>query len=77
MINLIFRLIYVHFIGAFLIPYGIMLILVGIPIFFMELSIGQYSQEGPLKVWENIFPLLKGWSFALLMTLYVRVMTVN
>lgn len=37
-----------------------MLILVGIPIFFMELSIGQYTQEGPLKVWENLFPLLKG-----------------
>ena len=45
-----------------MIPYGIMLIVVGIPIFFMELAIGQYTQEGPLKVWENIFPLLKGLS---------------
>ncbi|RDD36654.1 Sodium- and chloride-dependent glycine transporter 2 [Trichoplax sp. H2] len=52
--------------GAFLIPYCIMLILVGIPIFFMELTIGQYSQEGPLKVWENIFPLLKGVGYAML-----------
>ncbi|EDV20631.1 uncharacterized protein TRIADDRAFT_50950 [Trichoplax adhaerens] len=52
--------------GAFLIPYCTMLILVGIPIFFMELAIGQYTQEGPLKVWENLFPLLKGVGYAML-----------
>lgn len=37
-----------------------MLVLVGIPLFILELAIGQYTQEGPLQVWENLFPVLKG-----------------
>ncbi|RUS85829.1 hypothetical protein EGW08_006381, partial [Elysia chlorotica] len=37
--------------GAFFIPYCIMLAIVGIPIFFMELSLGQFSSCGPTTVW--------------------------
>ncbi|EDV20630.1 uncharacterized protein TRIADDRAFT_64302 [Trichoplax adhaerens] len=51
--------------GAFLIPYCIMLVLVGIPLFILELTIGQYTQEGPLQVWENLFPVLKGVGYAM------------
>lgn len=36
--------------GSFLIPYVGMLILVGLPAFFMELSLGQYSRVGSNKV---------------------------
>lgn len=38
--------------GAFLIPYVIMLILAGIPLFFLEVSIAQFSSSGPIKLWD-------------------------
>merc|ERR1719288_513429 len=37
--------------GAFLIPYIIVLILIGRPLYFMELSMGQFSSAGSVKVW--------------------------
>uniref|UniRef100_A0A8D2JBU4 Transporter n=1 Tax=Varanus komodoensis TaxID=61221 RepID=A0A8D2JBU4_VARKO len=49
--------------GAFLVPYFIMLAMCGIPIFFMELSLGQFSSLGPLAVWK-ICPLFKGVGMA-------------
>ena len=36
--------------GSFLIPYLIMLLLVGLPAFFLEQSIGQYGKVGANKV---------------------------
>ncbi|PRD37328.1 UNVERIFIED_CONTAM: Sodium-dependent proline transporter [Trichonephila clavipes] len=44
--------------GAFLIPYVIMLIFVGLPLFFLELSFGQYASEGPITIWK-ISPLFQ------------------
>lgn len=46
--------------GAFLIPYLCMLFLCGMPLFFMELSLGQYIALGPVTSWAAICPLLKG-----------------
>nr|WLN44359.1 AAT4 [Sinonovacula rivularis] len=45
--------------GAFFIPYVIMLFFVGLPIFFMELSLGQFSSCGPLTCWK-FAPLFQG-----------------
>ena len=45
--------------GVFLIPYFIMLLVCGIPIFFIELAFGQYSGQGPITIWESI-PMFKG-----------------
>lgn len=56
---LIFRVFFFLLAGAFLVPYFIMLAICGIPIFFMELSLGQFSSLGPLAVWK-ISPLFKG-----------------
>ena len=35
--------------GSFVIPYTVMLLLVGLPLFFLELALGQYSQTGPVQ----------------------------
>lgn len=48
------------FLGAFLIPYILFLFLGGVPLFFLELSLGQLCQEGPIKAWQKICPLLSG-----------------
>ncbi|XP_017092640.2 sodium-dependent neutral amino acid transporter B(0)AT3 [Drosophila bipectinata] len=46
--------------GAFLIPFMIMLILEGIPLFLIELGIGQRMRLGALGVWNTIHPWLGG-----------------
>ena len=45
--------------GAFLIPYAIMLVFVGIPLFYMELALGQFCSSGPLTCWQ-FAPIFKG-----------------
>ncbi|XP_071821795.1 sodium- and chloride-dependent neutral and basic amino acid transporter B(0+)-like isoform X1 [Apostichopus japonicus] len=45
--------------GAFLIPYAIMLFFAGLPLFFLEVSFGQYSSLGPITAWRAV-PLMKG-----------------
>ncbi|KGL94327.1 Sodium- and chloride-dependent glycine transporter 2, partial [Charadrius vociferus] len=51
--------------GAFLIPYLMMLALAGIPIFFLEVSLGQFASQGPVSVWKAI-PALQGCGIAML-----------
>lgn len=46
--------------GAFLIPYTIMLIFGGLPLFYMELALGQFHRSGCLTIWKRICPALKG-----------------
>ena len=46
--------------GVFLIPYFIMLLLVGIPLLYMELSIGLITQRGPIHSLKTLSPILKG-----------------
>jgi len=45
--------------GAFLIPYVIMLLICGVPLFFLELAFGQFSSQGPITMWR-VVPLFKG-----------------
>ncbi|KAL2091138.1 hypothetical protein ACEWY4_013401 [Coilia grayii] len=50
---------YKHGGGAFLIPYTIMLAVAGIPLFFLESSLGQFASQGPINVWR-VVPILQG-----------------
>ncbi|XP_018586010.2 sodium-dependent proline transporter [Scleropages formosus] len=51
--------------GVFLIPYFIMVLFTGLPLFLMELSLGQYGAAGPITVWKCC-PLLKGIGIGML-----------
>lgn len=46
--------------GRFLVPYFVQLILCGLPLFYMELALGQFHQTGLFTLWEKICPILKG-----------------
>ncbi|XP_048270283.1 sodium- and chloride-dependent GABA transporter ine isoform X2 [Bombus terrestris] len=46
--------------GAFLIPYFLILIVCGVPLLYMELSIGQFTRRGPIGALGQICPLFKG-----------------
>ncbi|XP_074906458.1 sodium-dependent proline transporter-like isoform X2 [Buteo buteo] len=53
--------------GVFLILYFILSLIMGLPLFLMELSLGQYGATGPITVWKCC-PLLKGIGIAMLIT---------
>ncbi|XP_047235282.1 sodium- and chloride-dependent GABA transporter ine [Girardinichthys multiradiatus] len=50
--------------GAFLVPYLLMLVVLGIPLLYMELSVGQYTRRGPVHALATVCPLLKGVGMA-------------
>ena len=52
------------FLGAFIIPYILSLALMGVPVFFLELAIGQRLRRGPLHVWNKLSPYLSGIGLA-------------
>lgn len=45
--------------GAFLVPYLFFMVIAGMPLFYMELALGQYNREGAAGVWK-ICPIFKG-----------------
>ncbi|XP_075052981.1 sodium-dependent serotonin transporter [Mixophyes fleayi] len=58
--------------GAFLLPYVIMAVFGGIPLFYMELALGQYHRNGCISIWRKICPLFKGIGYAIcIIALYV------
>ncbi|XP_067253285.1 sodium- and chloride-dependent transporter XTRP3-like [Chanodichthys erythropterus] len=54
--------------GGFLIPYLLMLVLEGIPLFCMELAIGQKMRLGSIGAWTAINPYLGGLGIASVVT---------
>jgi len=57
--------------GAFMIPYLILLTLIGRPIYLMDVSLGQYSQLGPVHTYTRATPLMAGLGYAMLLRSFV------
>ncbi|XP_015376743.1 PREDICTED: sodium-dependent dopamine transporter [Diuraphis noxia] len=53
--------------GAFLIPYCTMLLVGGIPLFYMELALGQFYQTGAITCWGRLVPLFKGIGYSVVL----------
>uniref|UniRef100_A0A671L781 Transporter n=1 Tax=Sinocyclocheilus anshuiensis TaxID=1608454 RepID=A0A671L781_9TELE len=49
--------------GVFLIPYVLMVFVGGVPVFFLEIALGQFMKQGGVATW-NIAPLFKGLGMA-------------
>ncbi|XP_051516436.1 sodium- and chloride-dependent creatine transporter 1-like [Myxocyprinus asiaticus] len=49
--------------GVFLIPYVLMVFFGGVPVFFLEIALGQFMKQGGVATW-NIAPLFKGLGLA-------------
>jgi SNF family Na+-dependent transporter len=63
--------------GAFLVPYCIMLVVGGIPLFYMELALGQFNRKGAITCWGRLVPLFKGKSGPPLRTVLQQVTTLG
>ncbi|XP_035700580.1 sodium-dependent nutrient amino acid transporter 1 [Folsomia candida] len=67
--------------GAFLIPYLIVLVIIGRPIYYLEMCLGQFTSCGLVRAW-SVSPLFKGIGFAVVLasfcvgTYYCTIMAV-
>ncbi|XP_062288512.1 sodium- and chloride-dependent GABA transporter 2-like [Scomber scombrus] len=50
--------------GVFFIPYILFMFSCGIPLFFLETAIGQYTNQGGITCWRKICPLFQGLGYA-------------
>ncbi|XP_011346453.2 sodium- and chloride-dependent glycine transporter 1 [Ooceraea biroi] len=63
--------------GAFLIPFTVMLVIAGLPLMFMELSLGQYASLGPVAVYKQFCPLLRGLGYGMVLVSSVVILYYN
>ena len=54
-----------------------MLLVSGLPLFFLELALGQYAGKGPLKVFGRMAPIAKGLGYGMLMISFLVVIYYN
>ncbi|XP_035491134.2 sodium- and chloride-dependent GABA transporter 2 [Scophthalmus maximus] len=53
--------------GAFLVPYCLLAVVCGIPLFLLETAMGQYTQEGFITCWMKLCPLAQGIGYGYFM----------
>ncbi|XP_028821629.1 sodium- and chloride-dependent GABA transporter 2-like isoform X1 [Denticeps clupeoides] len=46
--------------GAFLVPYVVVVVTCGIPLFLLESAMGQYTQQASITCWEKLCPIAQG-----------------
>ncbi|XP_034023848.1 LOW QUALITY PROTEIN: sodium- and chloride-dependent GABA transporter 2-like [Thalassophryne amazonica] len=61
--------------GAFLVPYLVFAVTCGVPLFLLETTIGQYTQEGAITCWRKLCPLAEGLGCGELLILFYGCMT--
>ncbi len=62
---------YRHGGGAFLFAYSVMLASAGLPLYFLELAIGQYAGLGPNKLFGRIAPAFKGLGYGMVFVCFL------
>ncbi|XP_074527607.1 sodium- and chloride-dependent betaine transporter-like [Halichoeres trimaculatus] len=50
--------------GVFFIPYVLFIFTCGVPLFFLETALGQYTSQGGITCWRQICPLFQGMGYA-------------
>ncbi|XP_029374420.1 sodium- and chloride-dependent GABA transporter 2-like [Echeneis naucrates] len=50
--------------GVFFIPYIVFMFTCGIPLFFLETALGQYTSQGGITCWKKVCPLFQGMGLA-------------
>ncbi|XP_063350214.2 sodium- and chloride-dependent GABA transporter 2-like [Pelmatolapia mariae] len=61
--------------GAFLVPYLVFVVTCGVPLFLLETTIGQFTQEGGITCWRKLCPLAEGIGFGGQLILFYSCMT--
>nr|XP_061797462.1 sodium- and chloride-dependent GABA transporter 3-like [Nerophis lumbriciformis] len=61
--------------GAFLVPYLVFVVTCGVPLFLLETSVGQHTQEGSVTCWRKLCPLAEGIGYGGLLILLYTCMT--
>ena len=59
--------------GAFLVPYFILIVAGGVPMYYLEILMGQYTRSGTIKIWD-ICPIFRGVGIGItIMNMFVNV----
>ncbi|XP_056904908.1 sodium- and chloride-dependent GABA transporter 2-like [Takifugu flavidus] len=61
--------------GAFLVPYLVLAVTCGIPLFLLETTVGQFTQEGGVTCWRKLCPLFEGIGYGGILILIYSCMT--
>uniref|UniRef100_A0A0K0DK94 Aa_trans domain-containing protein n=1 Tax=Angiostrongylus cantonensis TaxID=6313 RepID=A0A0K0DK94_ANGCA len=48
-----------HLLGAFLLPYLVCVVFVGLPMMYLEMVVGQYTNTGPSMIFRHYIPALQ------------------
>lgn len=61
--NLFCSCVFFFNLGAFLVPYLVLAVICGIPLFLLETTVGQYTQEGSVTCFRKLCPIAEGRTY--------------